>query len=228
MPEWLSLSMDSGSSVTWQMLSVRLMLAIAFGLIVADIYRRTRGASRIAASFPGTLVLLCVLIAMVTQVIGDNVARAFSLVGALSIVRFRTVVQDTKDTAFVIFAVAVGMAIGAGQPAVALGGTVAVGFAAWLLRDLPRRGGGPATHLFELDIRVGWSPEIEVRLRETLTRHARHVEAIGAGTAKQGAALNLLYRLRIPLDASLSVLIAELNAIDSVQAVELRQPRSDG
>ena len=66
-----------------------------------------------AESFVVTLVLLTILIAMVTQVIGDNVARAFSLVGALSIVRFRTVVRDTQDTAYVIFAVAVGMAVGA-------------------------------------------------------------------------------------------------------------------
>ena len=50
-------------------------------------------------------MLLSILIAMVTQVIGDNIARAFSLVGALSIVRFRTVVRDTQDTAYVIFAV---------------------------------------------------------------------------------------------------------------------------
>ena len=54
-----------------------------------------------AESFTVTLVLLTILIAMVTQVIGDNVARAFSLVGALSIVRFRTVVRDTQDTAYV-------------------------------------------------------------------------------------------------------------------------------
>lgn len=227
MPEWLSLSMDSGVSVSWQTLTIRLVLAVAFGLLVAGVYRGTRGVSRVAHSFPGTLVLLCVLIAMVTQVIGDNVARAFSLVGALSIVRFRTVVQDTKDTAFVIFAVAVGMAIGAGQPAVALGGAVAVGFAAWLLRDPPRRGDGPATHPFEIEIRLGWSPQAEARLRETLARHARHVEAIGAGTAKQGAALNLTFRLRLPHDASLVSLIAELNGIESVQAVELRQPRSE-
>ena len=66
-----------------------------------------------AESFVATLVLLTILIAMVTQVIGDNIARAFSLVGALSIVRFRTVVRDTQDTAYVIFAVAVGMAVGA-------------------------------------------------------------------------------------------------------------------
>ena len=69
-----------------------------------------------AESFTVTLVLLTILIAMVTQVIGDNVARAFSLVGALSIVRFRTVVRDTQDTAYVIFAVAVGMAVGSESP----------------------------------------------------------------------------------------------------------------
>lgn len=228
MPEWLSLSMESGVSVSWQTLMIRLALAVAFGWLVSSIYRSTRGPSRISPSFPGTLVLLCVLIAMVTQVIGDNVARAFSLVGALSIVRFRTVVQDTRDTAFVIFAVAVGMAIGAGQPVVALGGMAAVGCAAWLLRDPPRRTDGPATHLFELEVRLGWSPEVETRLQETLSRHARHVEVLGAGTAKQGAALSLTYRLRLPTEASLSALIAELNGIESVQSVELRQPRSDG
>src|SRR3712207_7408096 len=57
-------------------------------------------------------VLLAVLVALVTLVIGDSTARAFGLVGALSIVRFRTVVEDTRDTAFVIFAVALGMAAG--------------------------------------------------------------------------------------------------------------------
>ena len=67
---------------------------------------------------------------MVTQVIGDNVARAFSLVGALSIVRFRTVVRDTQDTAYVIFAVVVGMAVGAKNPWVAFIGLGLVGAAA--------------------------------------------------------------------------------------------------
>ncbi len=64
-------------------------------------------------------MLLAVLIAMVTQVIGDNVALAFSLVGALAIVRFRTVVRDTQDTAFVMLSVVVGMAVGARAPWVA-------------------------------------------------------------------------------------------------------------
>ena len=89
----------------------RLIAAMVFGAVVALIYRHSRAEP--PSSFTVTLVLLAILIAMVTQVIGDNVARAFSLVGALSIVRFRTVVRDTQDTAYVIFAVAVGMAVGA-------------------------------------------------------------------------------------------------------------------
>jgi len=98
-------------------------------------FKRTQPADEIASSFPPTLVLLCVLIAMVTQVVGDNVARAFSLVGALSIVRFRTVVRDTEDTAYVIFAVVVGMAVGAGAPWVAVIGLAVVAVAA--RKELP-------------------------------------------------------------------------------------------
>ena len=90
---------------------LRLIVAMVFGGVVAFVYRRARRVP--GGSFTTTLILLAILIAMVTQVIGDNVARAFSLVGALSIVRFRTVVRDTQDTAYVIFSVAVGMAVGA-------------------------------------------------------------------------------------------------------------------
>src|SRR5690349_12928660 len=104
-------------------------MSLLLGWLVALIYRRTHGGE-VLPSFYATLVMITVLIAAVTQVIGDNVARAFSLVGALSIVRFRTVVQDTRDIAFVIFAVTVGMATGAGDLWVALWAMAIVGFAA--------------------------------------------------------------------------------------------------
>src|SRR6187551_2704574 len=110
----------------------RLVAAMVLGGIVAQVYRRSRAEP--ASSFTVTLVLLAILIAMVTQVIGDNVARAFSLVGALSIVRFRTVVRDTQDTAYVIFAVAVGMSAGAGQPVLAISGIGVVAIAALAMR----------------------------------------------------------------------------------------------
>src|SRR6186713_2044415 len=129
----------------------RLLFALVLGSVVAWVYRRTRSGADFTATFPVTLVLLSVLIAMVTQVIGDNVARAFSLVGALSIVRFRTVVRDTQDTAFVIFAVVVGMAVGARDPWVAVIGIAIVGVAAFLM--MPRRPGSAATP-FVLNVRI--------------------------------------------------------------------------
>lgn len=116
------------------------MEALVLGYLVVSIYSWTHHRNTAPAeSFLTTLVLLTVIIAMSTQVIGDNVARAFSLVGALSIVRFRTVVQDTRDTAFVIFAVVVGMAVGAGHLTVALIGILITGFAAYLMQPRERR-----------------------------------------------------------------------------------------
>ena len=114
-------------------IAFRLVVAMVFGGVVAFVYRRTRRVA--AGSFTTTLLLLAILIAMVTQVIGDNVARAFSLVGALSIVRFRTVVRDTQDTAYVIAAVAVGMAVGAGHFWVAVAGIAVVTVAAFATRS---------------------------------------------------------------------------------------------
>jgi hypothetical protein len=132
---WLSQSFNSSGGVSAWLLIFRLVAAFALGGVVAWIYRHTHGREdESTQSFIATLVMMTILIAMSTQVIGDNVARAFSLVGALSIVRFRTVVKDTRDTAFVIFSVVVGMAIGAGHLTVAIVGIIVAGIAAFVVR----------------------------------------------------------------------------------------------
>src|SRR5206468_11361947 len=114
---------------------LRLGLGAAFGVAVGAVYYLTQKKKRgEAASFVSTLVLLAILLAMVSMVIGSDIARAFSLVGALAIVRFRTVVEDTRDTAFVIFAVIAGMAAGAGAYRVAAFGIPIVAVMAWALR----------------------------------------------------------------------------------------------
>jgi hypothetical protein len=86
-PDFLSQALSTDVTLDGFTVLVRLLFATLFGAVVAWTYKRTRDPGDIAATFPTTLVLLAILIAMVTQVIGDNVARAFSLVGALSIVR---------------------------------------------------------------------------------------------------------------------------------------------
>jgi len=120
-------------------LALRLLLAVALGIVVSLLYRASRPAEERTHGFGHTLVLLAPLIAMVTTAVGQNTAAAFTLVGTLAIVRFRTVVRDTRDTVFVIFSVAIGMAIGQGVLAVTAAGTAVLGLAVLLLRVLSSR-----------------------------------------------------------------------------------------
>jgi uncharacterized membrane protein YhiD involved in acid resistance len=115
-------------------LLLRLVLAALLGAVVAVLYRLSRPPEERTHGFAHTLVLLAPLIAMVTTAVGGNTAAAFTLVGTLAIVRFRTVVRDTRDTVFVIFSVAIGMAIGVGTLAVTVAGTLVLATVILLLR----------------------------------------------------------------------------------------------
>lgn len=206
-------------------MGVRLLVALAAGALVAIIYRMTRARTDVSQSFTVTLVLLAVLIAMVTQVIGDNIARAFSLVGALSIVRFRTVVRDTQDTAYVIFSVAVGMAIGADNPSVAAAGIVVVALAAFAMRSRSNIvSSAPAGDLpFELTVRLGLGADAEAILGPTLDRVNVTRRLMSMATARQGLAVDVGYHVAIAEGTAAAEIVNALNRIDGVQAVTLQR-----
>jgi len=214
MPDWLRDSFQSDVDVTWSLLVLRLSVSLAFGCLVALIYwRARRPASR---DFITTLVMLTILIAMVTLVIGNSVARAFGLVGALSIVRFRTVVEDTRDTAFVILAVAVGMAVGAGYLLVPVVGMPFAAAAAFLFAPRPR-----ASNSLVLTVRVGVGHRPEDLLGKAFEKHLEFSRLHAVSTARQGAALELTYDVRLRQENGAVALVADLNATEGVQGVEL-------
>ena len=202
---------------------IRLVLALLFGGAVSWIYCRTRKAEPIAPSFPTTLVLLSVLIAMVTQVIGDNVARAFSLVGALSIVRFRTVVRDTQDTAYVIFSVVVGMAIGAKNPWVAIIGLGVVGLAALIMMFFRNGAQVDEDPDYVLSLRVGLGQDIDKLLNGPCDPHITNRKLLSMGTGKQGIALTVIYQVRLRAGGSPDELVRVLNRTEGVQSVQLER-----
>ena len=221
MPEWLHDAVGQGS-LPLEKIVPRLLVAFLLGCVAAGIYRFTmRPRSRDGGnSFLATLVLLSLLIAMVTLVIGDSVARAFSLVGALAIVRFRTVVEDTRDTAFVIYAVVVGMAAGTGFVTYALVGTPLVLLAAWLFA--PRQARVAANESI-LVLRLGTVRPPDEQLEAVLRRHLTSHRLIGAGTARGGAALDVTYGVRMQAASSALTLVTELNRMEGVQNVELKE-----
>jgi len=226
MPDFLNSSGAQTTAIHSLQVVGRLVLAAVLGFVVSWIYRKTRKSTDVVASFPTTLVLLCVLIAMVTQVIGDSVARAFSLVGALSIVRFRTVVRDTQDTAYVIFAVVVGMAIGAQASMVGLVGIVIVGLTAALLskREKVVAGGQPP---FIINVRLPMGQDLG-RLQAAIDPFVQGWDLLSIETAKQGAALDVAYEIRLKNEFSATELVRTLNKIEGVQSVELQKRSEEG
>jgi uncharacterized membrane protein YhiD involved in acid resistance len=157
---------------------------------------------------------------MVTQVIGDSVARAFSLVGALSIVRFRTVVRDTRDTAFVVFSVVVGMAIGAQSYWAAGLGTAVVGAGAFILAG-QGRAQGLADPQFLLTIRVALGHNLEGQSAQILDDGLLRRELVTVSTVRQGAALEFIYEVTLQPSSSAEDLVRSLNRVEGVQDVKL-------
>lgn len=104
-----------------------LIVALGCGILVSRFYAWVTQRPSNGRSFVGALILLTMITAVVIMVIGNNLARAFGLVGAMSIIRFRTAVKDVRDIVFIFFALAVGMAAGVDLPGIAFLGTAFIG-----------------------------------------------------------------------------------------------------
>jgi hypothetical protein len=140
------------------------------------------------------------------------------------------VVRDTQDTAFVIFAVVVGMAVGAGQTWVAIIGLVIVSVAAGAMR--PRAIGVPVvspSDTFVLTLRLATGLDLEVVLGGLLDSHLERRQLRSITTARQGIAIDVAYATRLKTTCSPDELVKALNRIEGVQGVTLTRdlPQED-
>ena len=115
-----------GTLSVWQVV-LGLLFALTAGIFILYVYRRTMGKVAVGRSFMVSLLLICTITAMMVLTITSNLALSLGMVGALSIVRFRTAVKDPADTAFLFWAVAAGITAGAGFYLLTLGGCAVIG-----------------------------------------------------------------------------------------------------
>jgi hypothetical protein len=114
----------AGGLFTPEAVFLSLLLAFVLGQVLAWVYYFTHSGLSYSRSFVQSLVLITVVIAMVMTVIGNNIITAVGLMGALAIVRFRNIIKDTRDIAFIFCSLVVGMAAGSQRYDVAIVGTV--------------------------------------------------------------------------------------------------------
>lgn len=100
---------------TLQQVLVNLVISIILGAMVSITYMKTNKQNGYSQGFVLTMILLPTIVSMIVFLIGNNIARAFTLAGAFSIIRFRSVAGEPKDIAFILFAMASGLACGVGS-----------------------------------------------------------------------------------------------------------------
>lgn len=99
-----------------------LVAALIFGVIIALVYKKTHRGITYSQSFMTSLVLIVLITATVIMAIGNSLPRAFGLIGAFSVIRFRTPIKDAWDMTFLFLALTLGLASGSGiYPVAAIG-----------------------------------------------------------------------------------------------------------
>lgn len=106
------MNFQSTTSLTSSLTAI--VLSFLLSIVVTQLYKHTFQGSRYSQSFVHTIIIMSVVVSIVMIVIGNNVAVAFGLVGAFSIIRFRSAMNDPKDIAFIFFGMASGIACGLG------------------------------------------------------------------------------------------------------------------
>ncbi len=100
------------TNITFIDVATALGLSFLLSLVIAWVYRYTHKGVSYSQQYVHTLVLMGTIVSLIMLIIGSNVARAFALVGALSIIRFRNAMKETRDVGFIFLSMAIGMAVG--------------------------------------------------------------------------------------------------------------------
>ncbi|MBU9713516.1 DUF4956 domain-containing protein [Evansella tamaricis] len=122
-------------------------LSFILVLIITKLYKLTYKGTRYSQSFVHTVIIMGVVVSLIMIVIGNNIAVAFGLVGAFSIIRFRSAMSDPKDIAFIFFGMAAGIACGLGFYLLAIIFTITLSILIYALYlfDYGKREGEPRT-----------------------------------------------------------------------------------
>ncbi|GAA0987248.1 DUF4956 domain-containing protein [Nocardiopsis tropica] len=193
-----------------------LSLALATSLVVAWTYRATHRNISYSQSYVHTLIILGMLVALIMLVVGSNIARAFALVGALSVVRFRNAVKETRDVGFIFLVMGVGMACGTRFYTLAVLATLIICAVILLLHRF---------NLFALNVQRqvvkvqvpadgdDYGPVID----DVLIRSTDEYELISTETVRGGSLLETAYTARLKKGVKPGDVVARLREVNAGQ-----------
>ena len=119
--------LENVTAVSITDMAVALVLSFCLGLFIFFVYKKTYAGVMFSQAFGGTLIALSMITTMVILAVTSNVVLSLGMVGALSIVRFRTAIKEPMDIAFLFWAIAGGIVLAAGMIPLAIIGSIIIG-----------------------------------------------------------------------------------------------------
>lgn len=189
-----------------------LFLALALGMFIFFVYKKTYSGVMYSASFGVTLVAITMITTVVILAVTSNVVLSLGMVGALSIVRFRTAIKEPMDIAFLFWAIAVGIILGAGLIPMAVYASAIIGAVLYLLAN---RKTFTNPYILVIDCE---SHETEVQVKEFLKGKVKKMVVKSKKAQKGSVELNLEIRMRED-DTDFINQVAEMSGVYSAVLV---------
>ena len=197
------------------------LIAMLCGIAIALLYKYTYKGLNYSASFAISLIMLSMITAIVIMVIGNNLARAFGMVGAMSIIRFRTAVKDASDIMFVFFALSIGLAAGVKLYSVAILGTVLVGMVFLVATKFSFA--LPQNREFLMQITARGDQVSENPFSDILSQFCRKYKLVNVKTmgGEPDEVMEFSYYIKMKDEQKGNILVSDIRKLAGVQNVNL-------
>ena len=201
--------------VTVYMIVFSLLTAFLVSLFIIFVYKKTYSGIVYSRTMPMTFVLLAMITAMIIRTINSNLSLSLGMVGALSIVRFRTAIKDPVDTAFMFWAITAGIMSGAGLYVTAIIGSIALGLLFYLLYVMDVK---PKTKYLLV---ITYQPSATDAINQIMDKISKK------NLKSESASHNSMERTYEIQTSKTDQLVQALNSIPGVESVNLVSYQSD-
>lgn len=196
-----------------------LILALVLGVIIALIYKYVHKGISYSQSYVYSIVIVTMVVALAMMVIGNDITRAFALLGTFTIIRYRTAVKDPKDTAFIFIALVVGLAVGSSNYSIAIVGTLVIGITAIIL---DRINFGAITKLEQvLYLTVDVKKLDQNNLEEYMHKAFRSSKLLNVNYINDGNKMTYTYNVELYKSHKSEEIVKKLSGAKGIDSVEI-------
>lgn len=216
---------DATQTFTPRDVILTILLSFALTMVIAWTYRATHHGTSYSQTFVQTLVIVSMVVGIVMLIVGSNIARAFTLVGALSIVRFRNAVKETRDVGFIFFAMAIGMACGTRFYLLAIIATLTICLLIWIMVKQNMF----AKELTEQILKVRLPADIPYDgiFDGIFAKYLARVDLLSVETVQAGTLTELIYGVEFRKQTDAQALITDVRKLNQNNKVVLITGKQD-